>query len=163
MIGSETLAREVYNLHHARSASGMWNRIGQGCYRTAYLNVMDNLVYKVGTRYANETEFENTSRLLDRLLDVPPIDINVRIPRAAHFDGLCNRQLESVIVQEYAADCVYTNCASEFAQPCDCNRSYCYTDIIGELSRWSSLYDLHSENVLHNVKNDIFWIIDLGG
>lgn len=74
-----------------------WVRLGSGCYRVAYLNAIEGIVYKVEHRYGsggqtNEGEFQNLCRMM--LTRLPQ---GIRFPRY-HLYSLDGR---TVAAMEY--------------------------------------------------------------
>lgn len=157
--GSVALAQRLLNYCNRQGGSDKGFRaIGEGCYRQAFLHLTTNLVYKVGATYINNNEVMNARNLGWGTHNLD--GVCVRVPRT---EELWIKGDVSVIVQEFAADCVWTPCDSAYGLECTCEMSPCHNDVGERITRWSRLIDIHEENVLFNPNTLEYWFIDLGG
>ncbi len=155
----------------ARPALKGFRKIGSGCYRTAYLEVATDTVYKIGEYDANVDEAYNARRLRRRStrslgfrLYIPETR-TYAMPSGMSWNGHSYRRCVSA--QEYAANAKATECAAQDdwmdeVPPCNCagKGPICFAIAHQRIMEFSGLSDIHYENVLID-NAGVFWLIDL--
>lgn len=158
MIGNETDARTALSLPSCRGIlPDGWRYIGEGISRFAYLSP-EGVVYKVGSDFSNEWEFENFSRLM---VDYHYImqTTRFRIPKMA----LYHVGVDTVIAAEYVPNKGKFDCARNYYYGndfCSCNQPICYHDMVDVIEATLGISDIHFDNV-HIDSEGNFWVIDL--
>lgn len=147
-----------------------FKRIGEGAYRTVFLDEESGIVYKVGNYKCNVSEAAAARKLAKR--STKELSFDLRIPRTRTFrmpsdatDRYGHKIPQCVVAQEFVKGAVETWCdLSSYGHDnpeCSCQRhGECFADILTEIEEWSGLFDIHSENVLMD-ENGVFWIVDL--
>ena len=130
-----------------------WVRLGSGCYRVAYLNELEGIVYKVEHRYGvaygqtNEGEFQNLRSM--RLTRLPK---GIRFPRY-HLYSLDGR---TVAAMEYLPKLL-----SEFSRYV--GEGATYWNLQSKLcDTFPDLWDMHGANIAVDENTKEIVPIDLG-
>lgn len=104
IIGNASTARIALDIHNGFHNSG-WEKVGQGAFRTCWLHVASNVVYKVqhadwSADHTNAVELRNARNLLRRCMSNDQwINPHVRIPLTSGFHvGRCK---ELVVAMQY--------------------------------------------------------------
>lgn len=139
-----------YHTDKFRRAPKGFRKIGEGAYRTAYLEQATGLVYKIGDSSTNESEYENWKRVRS-LPKFPHAPVKLPTTRLVKVDDY-----RKVIIQTLVRGRKTT---------CRCHPWYCSCDMYmlrNRLQLWSGVNDLHGGNVLVDDKG-VYWIIDIAG
>lgn len=174
-IGDAQTARMLFehfgrgNELHRRAPNG-FRRIGEGCYRTAYLDKKNSVVYKIGSYEANISESEISRKL--RRKSSKSLGFTLRIPHTRTYRMPITNQYgndypNNVIAQEFAANSNFTYCNSQDAwmaeiPPCNCKgrSEICFAEVHDKVASFSGLSDIHGANLLMD-KDKAFWLIDM--
>lgn len=129
-----------------------WVRLGSGCYRVAYLNALEGIVYKVERRYGsaynqtNEGEFQQLRSM--RLTTLPK---GIRLPRY-HLYSLDGR---AVAAMEYLPKLLAS--FSRYGE------GQTYWNLRGKLCEtFPDLWDMHGDNIAVDENTKEIVPIDLG-
>lgn len=143
--------------------------LGEGCYRTAYLEKSTKTVYKVetGGECSNYVEVDNARRLIRK--STRSLGFDLTVVRTRLFDtSSSSRWGTTVNAQEFAIGADITFCEAEafYMDPvpdCSCRKPFglCFVEVQNRVKDWSGLQDVHSENILVD-KKGMFWLIDMG-
>lgn len=168
-FGDRDVAEALYMGEIKGTIPERFRLIGSGCYRVAYLDTLENLIYKLGAYDSNVSEAA-MARYLSRK-SKKGLGFDVRIPRTRTFrmksypNPRGYREPTCVSVQEYAENAHYTYCEAQNTwmsdvPDCNCGNDPCFAEVLEKITGWSGLDDIHAENVL--VDNyEVFWLIDL--
>jgi hypothetical protein len=145
-----------------------FNKLGAGCYRTAFLEKATKTVYKIGSYEANRSEAYNARRLRKKSTRNLPFDLYIPHTRTWQVGKTTNRFGRSyplnVIAQEFAEGAKFTHCDALDTWikdvKCNCKSNICFAKIHQMIVDFSDLEDIHSGNILVD-KNNVFWFIDL--
>lgn len=158
--------------YYKRAPKG-FKRIGDGCYRVAFLEKSTSTVYKIGEHWCNAAEAANARRLSKKSTRslgfelVIPATRTYRVSDAEpNWRGISQRR--SVVAQEFAANARQAYCPAmdtwmENVPACTCKRkglNVCLKDVHDRLEEWSGLSDIHGGNVLLDNQGRL-WFIDL--
>jgi hypothetical protein len=166
---ARTLHKAIMVDERNRAPKG-FNKIGEGCFRTAYLEKSTKTVYKLGDADINTYEAKMSRRLRARSKRslgfelIVPETRTFRMPRrkSRFYDAMVQ---DYVVAQEFAEGATYTYCPMMYSwerhKGCTCKREVCFATIIERVTEWSNLGDIHEANVLVD-QMDRFWLIDMG-
>lgn len=165
-IGDEVLATRLHkrlSTPGIRRAPNGYRKIGEGCYRSAYLHRPTETIYKIGYDYSNRCEAESAAELREQ--DFSNLSFDLHIPLTTLYPMSHDT---SVVAMEFAKGAKPTHCMTqtysynrEYDCSCKLPGGMCFTDIHDEIESATGICDIHSGNVL--VTPDLtFWLIDLG-
>lgn len=159
MLGNESSAEFIRDWslltskhYRPEQAPQGWTRLGSGCYRVAYLNALEGIVYKVEHRYGgfgqtNEGEFQKLRSM--RLTRLPK---GIRFPRY-HLYSLDGR---TVAAMEYLPKLLkdFSRYGGEGATYWNLKSKLCDT--------LPDLWDMHGANIAVDENTKEIVPIDLG-